>query len=51
MRSIVDENKAEIGPFSSIEYDGFLQLGIDIRDAKNFSDTKSLSREIHASKL
>ena len=51
MGSIVDENKAEIGPFSSIEYDGFLQLGIDIRDAKNYSDTKSLSREIHASKL
>ena len=36
MRSIVDENKAEIGPFTNIEYDGFLQLGIDIRDAKNF---------------
>lgn len=51
MKSIIDENKAEIGPFSSIEYDGFLQLGIDIRDAENYSDAKSLSREIHASKL
>ena len=51
MKSIVDENQVEIGPFSSIQYDGFLQLVIDIRDAESYSDAKILSREIHASKL
>jgi len=51
MKSIVDENQVEIGPFSSIQYDGFLRLNIDIRDAESYSDAKIFSRDIHASKL
>ena len=51
MKLIVDENQVKIGPFSSIQYDGFLRLNIDIRDAESYSDAKIFSRDIHASKL